>query len=175
VSTRKPHDKGSMGHRFIEEMRTYTIISLYLWVCFSALLLHETAVLQANNLQFLPFSIAVVKALILGKFILIGKAANIGSRIESDVLLHKIIWKSLATLLLLLVFSIIEELIVGIVHGQAISELVAEFVDRSWLQNLAPSIVMLLVLIPMISFEEIDQALGTGSLKRLLFSRPKDE
>ena len=47
----------------------------------------------------------------------------------------------------------------------------AEFLDRSWLQNIAPSVVMLLVLIPMITFEEVDHALGDGSLKRLLFGR----
>ena len=74
----------------MEEMRTYAIISLYLWVCFSALLLYKTAVLSADNVQLLPIGTAVVKALILGKFMLIGKAIKVGARIESDGLLYKI-------------------------------------------------------------------------------------
>ena len=78
-------------------------------------------------------------------------------------------------LLLLLVFTMIEELIVGLVHGQETSEIIAEFIGRPWLQNIAPSVVMLLVLIPMISFEEIDHVLGDGSLKRMLFGRSDHE
>ena len=131
--------------------------------------------LRADNVQFLPIGTAVVKALILGKFILIGKAIKVGARIEPGGLLYKIAWKSLVMLLFLLVLTAIEELIVGLVHGQAISVIIAEFVDHPWLQNLAPSVLMLLVLIPMISFEEIDHVLGDGSLKRMLFGRPDHE
>ena len=175
MRSENPRDKSSIGHRFIEEMRAYAIISLYLWICFSALLLNKTALLPADSVQFLPFGTAAVKALIFGKFILIGKAVKAGARIKPDVLLPRIIWKSLAMLLLLLVFTAIEELIVGLVHGQAISGIIAEFLDRPWLQNIAPSVVMLLVLIPMISFEEIDHVLGDGRLKRMLLGRSDHE
>jgi len=175
MSSENPRDKSSIGRRFMEEMRAYATISLYLWVCFSALLLYKTAVLRADNVQFLPIGTAVVKALILGKFILIGKAIKVGVRIKPGSLLYRIVWKSLVMLLFLLVLTAIEELIVGLVHGQATSEIIAEFIDRPWLQNIAPSVVMLLVLIPMISFEEIDHVLGDGSLKRMLFGHSDHE
>ena len=175
MSSENPRDKSSVGHRFMEEMRAYAIISLYLWICFSALLLYKTAVLRAENVQFLPLGTAAVKALISGKFILIGKALKAGARVKPDVLLPRIVWKSLAMLLLLLVFTAIEELIVGLVHGQATSEIIVEFLNRSWLQNIAQSVVMLLVLIPMISFEEIDHVLGDGRLKRMLLGRSDHE
>jgi hypothetical protein len=175
MSSENPCDKSSIGHRFMEEMRAYAIISLYLWVCFSALLLYETTVLRADNVQFLPIGTAVVKALILGKFILIGKAIKVGVRIKPGSLLYRIVWKSLAMLLFLLVLTAIEELIVGLVHGQATSEIIAEFINQSWLQEIARCVVMLLVLIPMISFEEIDHVLGDGSLKRMLFGQSDHE
>ena len=174
MSSENPRDKSSIRRRFMEEMRAYATISLYLWVCFSALLLYKTAVLRADNVQFLPIGIAVVKALILGKFILIGKAIKVGGRIKPGSLLYRIVWKSLVMLLFLLVLTAIEELIVGLVHGQATS-VIAEFIDRAWLQNIARSVVMLLVLIPMISFEEIDRVLGDGSLKRMLFGHSDHE
>ena len=165
----------SLGNRFIEEMRSYIFISLYLWVCFSALILYESALRHSENLPLLPFSTAVVKALIIGKFILIGKAMIAGSKINPDVLFHRILSKSLASLFLLLIFSALEALIVGQLHGHTVAEVTARFADQSWLQSLAPSMVMLLILIPLISFEEIDRVLGEGSLKRLLFGRPGDE
>lgn len=164
-------NKDSIMERFVKELREYLIISAYLWVCFSVLILYKTAVLQAEEVNFLPLGIAVVKALIIGKFILIGKAVKAGSRLDSRVLLIRITWKSLTFMLLLMVFTVIEEVVVGLVHGQTVAATIDELTARSWLELFAPSLVMLLVLIPMISFEEIDRDLGKGKLRQMLFGR----
>jgi hypothetical protein len=164
-------NKNSLLGRFIEELREYLVISVYLWICFSVLLSYKAAILQAEQIEFLPMGIAAVKALIIGKFILIGKAVKTGNRLSSSVLLIRIIWKSLAFLALLVVFTFIEEIVVGWVHGNTLADSVGELTARSWLELLSPSLVMLLVLIPMISFEEIDRDLGKGNLRRMLFGR----
>jgi hypothetical protein len=157
--------------RFREEMRDYAVIAAYLWICFSVLLLYKNSLLRAEDMLSLPFSIALVKALVLGKFILIGKAVNVGSHVRPAVLLHRVLWKSVAFLLLLLVFTAIEELVVGLVHEHTVASILAGFTARPWIEIAAPSVVMLLVLIPLISFEEIDQALGAGELRRMLFGK----
>ena len=170
MSFEKPDKTTNIGNRLVEEMQAYAIISFYLWVCFGTLLLYKASIIQADDIKLLPFGTAAVKALVIGKFIIIGKALKVGARTKIDGLLNRILWKSLATLLLLLIFTLIEELILGLLHGQATYDIFAELIDRPWLQNVAPSIVMLLVLAPMISFEEIDITLGKGKLKRMLFS-----
>jgi hypothetical protein len=68
-----------------------------------------------------------------------------------------------------LLINIGDELIVGLVHGHTVASTIAEFMARPWIERVPPSVVMLLVLIPLISFEEIDQALGTGELHKMLF------
>ena len=168
MTTDHAEGKPGIGQRFKQEMRTYFFISFYLWVCFSALLLYENSILARDNIAFLPMGTAAIKALILGKFILVGKAIGVGSRVRHHVLLHRILWKSLATLLLLLVFTGIEELVVGLVHGHALADTASEMLESSWLERLAPSVMMLLVLVPMIAFEELDIAIGKGKLRRLL-------
>ena len=149
-------------------MRSYIFISFYLWICFSALLLYQNSILRINDLALLPLSSAAIKALVLGKFILIGKAIKVGERVKNDVLLYRILWKSLATMLLLMIFTGIEDLLVGFMHGHAIADTMGEMMARSWLQWVAPSLVMLLVLIPFIAFEKIDASMGKGSLARIL-------
>ena len=161
----------SIGQRLKHEIREYLIISLYLWVCFSTLLFYESAILQAENVKLALLGSAAFKALILGKFILIGKAINVGEQMNPGILLQRIAWKSVAMLLLLAVFKMIEELVVGMTHGHSATQAIAEFIARGWLQNIAPGVVMLLVLIPLIAYEELDKALGKGSLKRMLFER----
>jgi hypothetical protein len=165
-------DKGSMVERFVKEMREYLIISIYLWICFSVLLLYKTAILRAEQVEFIPLGIAAVKALIIGKFILIGKAVKAGNRLSSRILLIRIMWKSLIFMLLLVLFTLIEELVVGWFHGHTAANTIGELSARSWLELFTPSVVMLLILIPMISFEEIDRDLGKGRLRRMLFGLP---
>ena len=164
----------SIGQRLKHEIREYLIISLYLWVCFSTLLFYESAILQAENVKLGLLGSAAFKALILGKFILIGQAINIGGRINPGMLLQRIAWKSVAMLLLLSVFKMIEELVVGMTHGHSATQVITEFMARGWMQNIAPGVVMLLVLIPLIAYEELDKALGKGSLRRMLFERRQE-
>ena len=108
------------------------------------------------------------------QFILIGQAINIGGRINPGVLLQRIAWKSVAMLLLLSVFKMIEELVVGMTHGHSATQVITEFMARGWMQNIAPGVVMLLVLIPLMAYEELDKALGKGSLKRMLLERRQE-
>jgi len=163
--------QASPWQRFMAEMREFGIISFYLWICFSALLLYKASLSPGAQVQLLLLGTAAVKALILGKFILIGKVFKTGERISPSVLLYKILWKALAFLLVLIVFTALEELIVGLVHGHAVAEIVAEFTARPWIQSAAPAVIMFLILIPLIAFQEVDQAIGHGTLRRTLFGR----
>lgn len=171
MNSKNGKDNAGIRQRFKEEMRSYIFISFYLWICFSALLLYQNSILRINDLALLPLSSAAIKALVLGKFILIGKAIKVGERVKNDVLLYRILWKSLATMLLLMIFTGIEDLLVGFMHGHAIADTMGEMMARSWLQWVAPSLVMLLVLIPFIAFEKIDASMGKGSLARILLGR----
>ena len=71
-------------------------------------------------------------------------------------------------------FKVIEELVVGMAHGHSATQVITEFASRGWLQNIAPGVVMLLVLIPLIAYEELDKALGKGTMKRMLFERRQE-
>ena len=152
-------------------MRAYAVISLYLWICFSVLLLYKNSVLGTDDVALLALSSAAIKALIMGKFILIGRVFKVGERFRHDVLLHRILWKSLATMLLLMIFTIAEDLLVGLVHGHVIADTMGKMMARSWAQWVTPNLLMLLVLIPMIAFEKIDASMGKGSLLRILLGR----
>lgn len=172
MNTATPGNEPGIRQRLKVEIRAYIVISGYLWICFTALLLYQNAVLDANHGHLLPMSVAAIKALVLGKFLMVGKAFRIGETTGNHRLLNRIVVKSLAMLLLLLVFTGVEEFVLGFVHGHTLAAIVGEFADRPWIEVIAPAAVMLLVLIPMIAFEEIDTALGRGSLLRILLSRP---
>jgi hypothetical protein len=165
----KAHD---VKDRLREELRDYLAVSAYLFVCFSAVLFYGAAVRGGPAPGLGLLGLAAAKALILGKFTLIGEAVGIGSRLKSGNLARYIVRKLLLLFVLLLVLTAAEELIVGWIHGRSSAETLGEFEQRSPTEILASCLLLLLVLAPYVAVTELSRALGPGALRRLLSSPP---
>ena len=161
----------SLKSRLAHEFRMYAAISLYLFVCFSVVLIYEASQSANATVSFLTLGVAMVKALILGKFILIGEALKPGTRIDAPTLLHRVVWRTLGLLFVLVILKLLEELVVGFVHGQAFSAIVGDLTEKSWLSLSGPVLLMLLILIPLMAAIELNRVLGGGGLKGLLLGR----
>lgn len=161
--------KPDLRERAREELRNYALVASYLYVCFAAFVFYKSALLQEEGAGLLPHGLAATKALVLGKFILIGEATGVGTRVHAPRLIGAIASKSALFFLLLVVLSAVEELIVGKVHGHSVAATLAEYREHSVRELLAGCLLMLLVLVPLIGVKEIDRALGPGALWRLLF------
>lgn len=149
--------EASLKERAREELRNYAVVAAYLYVCFGAILFYKMALLREEGVAFLPHGLAAIKALILGKFILIGEAVGVGKHVQSRSLVSAIAAKTVLFFLVLIVLSVVEELVVGKVHGHSLAEIIAEFREHSGLELLASSLLVLLILIPLIAFKEFRQ------------------
>ena len=158
----------NVKERARKELQEYAVVASYLYVCFAAFLLYKSALLQGENVGLVPHGVAVIKALVLGKFILIGEAVGIGTRVPVTRLLGAIVTRSVLMLLLLVALSVLEELLVGRVHGRSFAQTLAEFERNSVREMLAKCLLMLLVLVPLIGAKEFSRALGPGVLRRML-------
>lgn len=167
--TASAHQPGAK-ERLREELRRYLAVSAYLYVCFAAILFYKSAILSSIGEHYLPFGLAAGKALILGKFVLLGEAAGVGTRIGARTLLQRIVSGSVLFLILLVLLTIVEEIIVGLVHGHSLGQAVAALAERPWPETLASCFLMLLVLIPLVTVTEVSRALGPGALRRLLLA-----
>jgi hypothetical protein len=116
---------------------------------------------------------AACKALVIGKFILIGEALKPGTRIAAPTLLARVAWRTVGMLIVLVVLKLLEELIIGLVHGQSVGAVFGDLAERSWLSFAGPVLLMLLVLIPLMIATELDRALGDAGLKGLLIGRER--
>ena len=168
MSHKPATEKPSLKERAKEELQKYLLVSLYLFVCFSALLLYKASLTAASATEPLPFGIAAIKALVIGKFILIGQMAKVGDRGPGRVLVHQVAWKTIAFMVMLIVFNLLEEIIVGWVHDRGAMASLAEHFHQGWLAVLAPALVMLLILVPLIAAQELNRVMGPGGLSRLM-------
>jgi len=151
-----------------DELWRYAAISAYMYVCLGALILYKTAILRGQGISFEPYGVAAIKALVLGKFILLGHAAGLGDRYTKRTTVYVIGYKSLAFMAMLLILSVVEEIVAGIIHGRTIAETLASFMGGTLLQVIASSVIMVLVLIPYFVFEEFRASLGNERMRQLL-------
>lgn len=162
----------ALGRRARNEFIEYLLISAYLYVCFGSVLLYKATILKGAGIEYAAFGIAIVKALILGKFLLMLHALRIGERgAGGSTVLANILKKSVLFALLLIVMTVIEEMIVGYFHGRPIREVLHELAGGTLPSAFATAELLLLILIPYFGFREIGASLGDGGLARLLTER----
>ncbi len=160
--------KATLGQRAVHEFKEIAILTAYLYVTLGAVILMKAAVLHGAGISFVPWGIAIVKALVLAKFVLIGRAM-IGERFNDRPLIWPTLHKSFAFLVLLVVLTVIEEVVVGLFHLQSVAASLGELTGAKLYETLAGYIIMLLVLIPYIAWGVLDEALGEGRLARMFF------
>jgi hypothetical protein len=161
----------SVAHKAMCELREYAVISVYLYISLGALILFKAAILSGQGVNYAPFGLAAVKALVLGKFVLLGRAAALGDRYRQRRAIYVIAHKALMFMLLLLVLSVIEEVVVGYFHGRTIAESLSTFLGGSSLQIFAASVIVLLILVPYFAYGELVKALGEDRVREILLAR----
>jgi hypothetical protein len=161
--------KPSVHQRAFHELKELVFITLYLYVTLGAVILTKTAVLHTQGVQFTPWGIAIVKAVVLAKFMLIGEAIKIGGRSTTGPLIWPALQKAFGLLVLLIVMTIIEEAVVGLFHHQSIAASLSDLFGPRLEETLAGYLIMLLVLLPYSAFRVLGEALGEARLARMFF------
>jgi Protein of unknown function (DUF1214) len=161
--------KATLHQRALQELKEFAILTVYLYVTLGAVVIMKTSVLHTEGIEFAPWGIAIVKALLLAKFILLGNAMRIGERYPTSPLIWPTLHKAFAFLLLLVILTIIEEAVVGLFHHQSIAASLSDLVGRRLEETLAGFLILLLVLIPFFAFRVLGEALGEGRLERMFF------
>jgi hypothetical protein len=167
VATETPA-KATLQQRTTHEFKELLILTVYLYITLGAVIAVKTAVLHTVGIEFAPWGVAIVKALVLAKFILIGDAMKIGER-HTGPLIWPTLHKAFGFLLLLVILTIIEEAVVGLFHHRSIAASLGDLVGARLDETLAGYLIMLLVLIPYFAFRVLDDALGKGRLVRMFF------
>jgi hypothetical protein len=161
--------KATLHQRAVHELKEFVILTIYLYVTLGAVVLMKTAVLHSQGIEFVPWGLAIVKALVLAKFMLLGNAMRIGERYPASPLIWPTLYKAFVFLLLLVILTIIEEAVVGLFHHQSIVASLSDLVGRRLEETLAGFVILLLVLIPFFAFRVLGEALGEGKLERMFF------
>lgn len=157
--------------RLVHELEEYAVIAAYLYVCFGAILLYKASVLEDHGVVVPYYGVALVKALILGKFMLIGQAFHLGERYRNRPLIVVVFFQSAIFLVVLVALTYGEEILVGAMRGRTAAQSVADIADGKWQEIAATCFLLWLILLPYFGARQIGRALGNGVLRRMLFGK----
>jgi hypothetical protein len=127
--------------------------------------------LQAHNVAYAHVGLAIVKAAICAKFMLLGRVFHIGERFKNLPLIVPTLHKSFAFLLLLTVLTFIEEIVVGTIHGRTVMDSISEIAGGTFQQMVATAFILFLILFPYFAFRSLGEIVGDKTLAQLFFER----
>ena len=164
----------ALRQRVAHELREFTVIAIYLFICFAALINMKAAILHAQGVAFSPYGPAAIKALLLAKFISVGNVLKLGRRFQNQGLIWLTLYKSLVFFALLLALNALEEIAVGLIHHRSIDESILA-IAGALDQLVAASFVMLLILVPFFAFRTLGEVVGEDNLVRIFcIRRPRN-
>jgi hypothetical protein len=157
--------------RALADMKELAILTVYFYIPFVALVFFKSAVLEGHGVQWWPWGFAAIKAALIAKFVLVGRTFHVGERRRTRPLIWQTLHQSLLFLLVVVVLDVIEEIVIGLIHGQGIGQSMRSVVGRNPEELVAEFIIVFLLFFPYFAFRSIGELLGEGVLLRLFFVR----
>ena len=167
------NEQKTLKQRAYHEFKEFLILSFYLWLVLGMFIEFKSIILAENQINFAAHGVALINALVLGKFMLIVRAFNPGKEADDAPLIYPTLLKAGIFAVALMVLKILEDVVVGYFHHKSFAESIADLGGGSLKVILIFTGMLFLVLIPVTAFGELQRVLGEGKLYDL-FWRPRD-
>ena len=159
----------TLKQKAYHEMKKVLVITLYLWVVFVLLILHQSVVLRKHYFEVASHGLALINALALAKVMLVARDLHFADFGKGVPLMYPTLLKSAAFSVLLAIFKILEEVAVGLYHGLSFHQSIADLGGGTWSGILSLTAILFVLLIPFFAFAEVGELIGEGKLEQLFF------
>ncbi len=159
----------SLKERAREEFIRFVIMFLYLWLLFSMFHIHEYLVLAKVELSYFKFGVSLINALVFAKVMLLADNIKVGAWMRTQALIVPILARAFGFAVLFIVAHVIETMIERAFSHEQVVEGVPSY-GGGLIGAVATAVIIAISLIPFLAFEELDLALGAGTMRALLLT-----
>lgn len=150
------------------QLKEFLIVFFYLWLIFALFNAQKAIILAQEHVEFTGYGFALINALALAKFMMIGKEINLADNIfKQKPLIYPTLLKSLVFAILLTILRVLKEVAVRLFKGHSFEESLKALVDHNAKVVVAAGAIMFVMLIPFFAFTELSRHFGEGRLGRL--------
>ena len=161
--------KAGILKRATHELRELIFLTAYLYVIFSVMLFYKDAVLDSAGIAWAPWGLALIKALLVAKFVQLGRALRIDERYHTKPLIWPTLHKAALFLVVVVILMTIEEAVLGLIHGRTVWQSMAGMGGGTIKQAVATMLLVFLIFLPYFGIRSLGEAMGENSLARLFF------
>ena len=154
-----------------EELRLLLVVSAYLAILFWAFLTYRRLISRELGVTSFHYGFAVIEAVVIAKVILIGRAMGLGKEHSGRALALAVLRSSLAYGLLIGLFSVLEHVIDGLIHGKGLAGSLQAIVGVGLYEILSRVLVLTVALVPFFAIWKLDEELGERRLFQIFFGR----
>ena len=165
--------KTPLKQKVVHTVREYLVISSYLFVVFSLLIVYKSLVLAEHHIGFVPHGVALLSALALAKVMLTAQELHLADWFGDAPLIYPTLTKSMVFTVVLVCFKLGEEFVVGRFHGKSFQQSIGELAGGTWKGILILSVLLCIMLIPFFGFTELRRVFGSEQLVGVFF-RPRN-
>lgn len=165
------NEKKSWKQKLLHEINEYLVNVIYLTIFLSAEVFYRRQVLASHGIIIHDYFFGLIKALVIGKVIMVGAFLHISRKYEDKPLIVPTIYKSIIFTLWVMIFEIIEAFIKAFINSANFNESYTELlhhINQVWL---AGAILIFVAFLPFFALKEISRSMGSGKLGDLFFKK----
>jgi len=171
ASTGNENHSAGIKKKIKAEAEQALTLTIYFSIWFCALTLLATTTLDKHPIPLSLFGIAIIKAGLCAKFMLIAQAIFPINVQKSNGIIKSLFLESILYLLVVLGLNYIEAGIEGLMHGKNFLDSMTSFGQKNPLHILAMSLVYWLIVWPYLVLIGMKLALGTNVITTILFGK----
>ena len=144
-------------------------------IFFGVFTTYRRLLLAHYGVSYEDYGISVIRALVLGKVVLVAEALRLGRRFDDKPLIVPTLYKTFLFTVCVAVFDIAEAMIRGLIGGLGPMGAVHEVMSRFNYEWLSRALVIFFAFIPFFAVRELRRVLGRGSDRHFLSTESAPE
>ena len=160
-------------HKLIKEAKNWLVLFLYFAIWFSALVFYNDAILHSNGVPYVRYSVAILQAFILSKFMISGQVLFPLQHKEGAALLWTIVRRSLTDTGFVLFMSYFFAGIEGAIKRHGFIESMQNFCGGDPTHVAALTILYWLIVLPYVAHRCLSHAIGEERVNAYLMGTNK--
>ena len=156
--------KKGWKQKILHEMKSYWLLVLYMAIFFGVFTTYRRLLLAHYGISYEDYGIAVIRALVLAKVVLVAETLRLGRGYEEKPLIVPTLYKTFLFTVCVAVFDIAEGLVRGFMGGLGSKGAVDDIVSRFNYEWLSRALVIFFAFIPLFAVRELRRVLGEGAI-----------
>ena len=158
-----------MHSKFSAELKKIFILFVYFAIWFSALAFLSFSVARLQGFPYVHISLALVKALLCAKFMLMGQMLYPIQSKRDRPLIGQILPRSIVYVGVVVLLSALESALEGWIHHRGFISSLANFGNGDPIHILALSLIYWLIVLPYLTFMSLQSVIGSPEMKKIFW------